>query len=313
MSVVFSEGASPSVVTMDADVLLSLSQDHRHTQQALIEELTRQRDELRGELGDYKRRLEAAEQRDRDAEAHMRLLEAQLARESALRTEVQRQRDEYLAERDELKTERDAYRQRHDQAEQHRHQAEARSQELATELARQKENDAGPLVPKTIVWSGGLYYGTVQDGKPHGSGVLRTLDGSRKVYEGDWMAGCRQGTGTAYWSNGGARKGQWASGQMVGEGRADKMPLGGGTTYTGPLLAGKPHGHGTSYHQNGNKLYEGQWENGQRYGILFDGQWNKGFAPEGTFYPSYSQQHDYGGPPAWVPSSMTPTYPYHTP
>ncbi|CEL93711.1 unnamed protein product [Vitrella brassicaformis CCMP3155] len=134
MSVVFLEGASPAVVTLDAEVLLSLSQDHRGTQQQLIQELTRQRNELRAELDDYKRRLDDAERRDRQAEAQIRDLEAQRVQDSAVTSassevgdisaemvrqqlleqqrtqqrlieEVQRQRDEYRAERD-------AYRQR---------------------------------------------------------------------------------------------------------------------------------------------------------------------------------------------------------
>ncbi|CEM20877.1 unnamed protein product [Vitrella brassicaformis CCMP3155] len=294
MSVVFAEGASPSVVTMGTDVLLALSQDQPHTQQKLIEELTRQRDELRGELDAYKRRLDEAEQRNRQAQAQIRDLEAQRVQDSAVTStsassevgdisaemvrqqlleqqrtqqrlieEVQRQRDEYRAERD-------ASRQRHDQAEQRRRQAEARSQELAAQLARREESDGGPLVPKTIVWGGRLYYGSLLGGKPDGAGVLRTVDGSRKLYEGEWRAGCRQGAGTSYYwyynsqSNPAKCSGQWKQDHYNGQGTSHQAN--GDVEYDGQWICSKRHGQGTLYDVNSNQTYTGGWVAGKMHG-----------------------------------------------
>ncbi|CEM26468.1 unnamed protein product [Vitrella brassicaformis CCMP3155] len=225
--------------------------------------------------------------------------------------------DELKRQRDEYKEERDAWKRRCEQAE--------------AQLATQRES--GQLTPRTLVWSGGLYYETVSHNKPHGTGVLRTLDGQRKRYEGAWKDGhfdgegtsyhrnCTReyqgqfargnrhgsgtlfnsdgstacdgqwangamvgdgierrlpweschyegplrngtphGSGTAHWPKGGTSEGRWEDGQVVGEGKAEKLPLKDGKTYTGPLQDGLPHGDGVSYYNNSLKCYEGQWE-----------------------------------------------------
>ncbi|CEM20909.1 unnamed protein product [Vitrella brassicaformis CCMP3155] len=286
MSVVFSEGASPSLVTMDADVLLSLSQDHRHTQQHLIEELTKQRDELRAELDDYERRLDDAEQRDRDAEAQITDLEAQLAEEKASVTLHMQQRDDsdYRLEK-----------------------AEARIEELEAQLAQRKQTDLGPLVPQTIVWMGGLYHGQVLFGKPDGLGVLRTLDGDKKIYEGGW-----------------------SNGRLFGRGRVDyRLTMPDRSTYKGDTFDGLPHGHGVCYHFSApDKVeYIGGWANGERHGQgsayspvggweVFRGEFVWGMAYKGVFLsdgiqypwragqriPTGGKREMWGGVPSWLPN-----------
>jgi len=85
---------------------------------------------------------------------------------------------------------------------------------------------------------------------------------------------------------------------MVGKGRADKMPLEDGTTYTGPLRNGKPEGQGTSYHHNGHEAYEGEWLCGHKHGTgtsyydngkkKYEGQWESGQWQQGKVYSCIS-------------------------
>ncbi|GFH14159.1 uncharacterized protein HaLaN_10158 [Haematococcus lacustris] len=65
--------------------------------------------------------------------------------------------------------------------------------------------------------SGGRYEGEVLAGRPHGSGryLLPKNDGSGHMvvqYEGDWVQGQRQGSGTRYYVNGETYIGQFVSG-----------------------------------------------------------------------------------------------------
>ncbi|CEM20896.1 unnamed protein product [Vitrella brassicaformis CCMP3155] len=115
---------------------------------------------------------------------------------------------------------------------------------------------------------GTTYTGPLLDGKPHGQGTSYYQNGN-KVYEGQWEMGKKHGQGILYNSSGSSQKrdmvceGRWATGEMVEEGTAHRLPWK-GYHYQGPLRNGIPHGCGTAHWSDGS--CKGRWANGEMVG-----------------------------------------------
>ncbi|CEM20603.1 unnamed protein product [Vitrella brassicaformis CCMP3155] len=164
----------------------------------------------------------------------------------------QRLVEELAKERDELKAERDHYKARLEVAEERNRQTEIYINERLDKAedrikALEGKPALSPHAPHTIVWAGGEYYGRLCDGVPDGSGLLRTLDGCHKLYDGEWKAGKREGDGMSYFDTNSQSK---------------PNPL----KYRGQWKEDHCHGHGIGYHAAGRVLYDGQWKNGQHDG-----------------------------------------------
>ncbi|CEM02639.1 unnamed protein product [Vitrella brassicaformis CCMP3155] len=140
--------------------------------------------------------------------------------------ELEAQRDEYKSERDAYKKERDA--------------AMDKLRELEAKMAAEQE--AHSNVARTVVHDGGLYHGSIRKvggtEVPHGTGLLRSLDGERKRYEGEWKDGKYHGRGTEF--------------------NQDRV------VYEGDWQDGKRQGHGIEHASDGQLIYEGEWTNGER-------------------------------------------------
>jgi len=87
-------------------------------------------------------------------------------------------------------------------------------------------------------WTG-EYRGQIEDGRPHGFGVL-TDDKRGDEYQGHFAAGKFDGKGTAVY---------------------DQLD-----TYDGEWKNGKHHGHGVRSYDYGSSRYDGQWQDGQKHG-----------------------------------------------
>lgn len=85
----------------------------------------------------------------------------------------------------------------------------------------------------------GEYRGQIQDGKPHGHGVL-TQEKDGDQYEGHFDAGKFDGKGVASY---------------------DQLDM-----YDGEWKDGKYHGHGVRSYDYGSSRYDGQWQDGKKHG-----------------------------------------------
>ena len=98
------------------------------------------------------------------------------------------------------------------------------------------------------------YEGELEDGEPHGYGILYDKDGI-KVYVGEWIDGEAHGRGALYYSDGTKQ-------------------------YEGEWKDSKWQGQGIEYLEDGTKKYEGEWKDGLRQGqgmeYLEDGAWYLG-------------------------------------
>jgi hypothetical protein len=153
-----------------------------------------------------------------------------------------------------------------------------------------------------------IYEGQRNDeGQPHGIGTeYYVISYGKRLcrrYEGVWLAGKREGKGTAYHVNGNrAYEGDWVAGAWVGngnrayegcwvrcvlehglssmkeghewregvtcvrEGKGISYHVNGKRMYEGDWVAGERHGKGASFYDNGNRWYEGDWIAGRREG-----------------------------------------------
>jgi len=64
--------------------------------------------------------------------------------------------------------------------------------------------------------NGNLYYGELDDGKPHGFGLMLYNNGGN--YEGYWSNGKKQGEGTWLYKNGDVYRGEFKKGRRHGRG-----------------------------------------------------------------------------------------------
>lgn len=128
--------------------------------------------------------------------------------------------------------------------------------------------------------NGGVYTGQVGlDGRPHGEGVQKYVDGA--LYSGQWEEGAAHGQGELRVSNGKEYKGSWKAGLKHGQGREQ---YDGGSEYVGNFQKGHRHGHGTLTLGNGSD-YQGDFAEGEFHGEgqlrwpdgrVYVGQWQCG-------------------------------------
>lgn len=131
--------------------------------------------------------------------------------------------------------------------------------------ATEPSKAASQPVVKTFP-EGALYEGSMQDGIPHGEGVLSWPDGAQ--YAGAFHQGKRTGHGIFTWPSGNRFEGEFKDGRRHGQGI---FTWANGARYTGTYRMGEKHG--TGVFQHANKTVEvcyrvpdrqgQQWEDGQ--------------------------------------------------
>ncbi|CAJ1970296.1 unnamed protein product [Cylindrotheca closterium] len=153
----------------------------------------------------------------------------------------------------------------------------------------------------SVLYSGPL----TEEEEPHGSGVLKFLDG--QIYEGEIWHGVRCGHGTNTWPDGQNYCGEWSENSRNGKGRHSwEVPGGGQKVVTGEWRRGRLHGrisfswpdgssfdgiamngkrHGRGEHRwSCGKFFRGHYENGKAHGYgaltspdgTYRGQWKCG-------------------------------------
>jgi len=141
--------------------------------------------------------------------------------------------------------------------------------------------------------SGNIYEGMAEAGKLKGQGKLTYVDGSitagslgpQKIaftyYEGNFVNGLRDGTGTTFYKNGEKLEGLWEKDLFTGFG---SLSSGKGDKYSGNWKSGFYDGEGRMEFADG-AIYAGFWSMGYRHGkgvytmkngSVKDGDWNKG-------------------------------------
>ncbi|GEM_PF-1303100 len=150
------------------------------------------------------------------------------------------------------------------------------------------------------IWDHGDYYeGDWLNGQREGTGTLLTSEFS---YQGHWLADKRHGEGIQSWKNGDLYQGNWAADRYEGQGKFSSPK---DQKYDGFWSAGQRHGFGKATLSNGEQ-YEGDWrqdlidgygtmywKNGDRY----QGNWRQG-KPSGTGSFSLANGDHYEG--NWV-------------
>lgn len=140
-------------------------------------------------------------------------------------------------------------------------------------------------------YRGGMYDGDIEEGVPHGKGLLTYS--TQHTYDGEWNKGNSHGKGIATGTiTSGSHKGQfkydgyWLDDMMAGRGKftwpngdvydgdwSNDKPNGmgiytfkeSGARYVGQMKDGKRHGYGTYNFKDGSK-YEGEWRHDTRCG-----------------------------------------------
>ncbi len=118
--------------------------------------------------------------------------------------------------------------------------------------------------------NGGHYEGEFVEGRREGTGTYWFAGDdnyNRQKYSGEWKDGERNGTGTLYWINGDRYEGDWADDTMEGTGTYwyAKDDDSGRQKYEGEWEDGERNGMGTLYWTNGAR-YEGEFLNDSRNG-----------------------------------------------
>ena len=109
------------------------------------------------------------------------------------------------------------------------------------------------------------YEGDFVAGKRQGHGVLWKDEGKgrlRRVYEGDWEQDKRHGAGTMYYASGDVYTGGFAMNKKEGMG---KMAYANNDYYEGEFVADQRHGYGVLIYANGDR-YEGNWAEDMKEG-----------------------------------------------
>lgn len=132
-----------------------------------------------------------------------------------------------------------------------------------------------------LEFSDGSYEGNLnRDGKKHGTGIYRWIDGS--IYEGDYSDDLRHGKGRFLWANGESYEGDYLKDDRTGKG-IYLWPD--GSRYEGEFLSGKRHGWGR-YQSADGTIYEGEWfddlQHGQGTLVYTDGRTMKGIWRKGA-------------------------------
>ena len=123
------------------------------------------------------------------------------------------------------------------------------------------------------------YRGQWKDNVPHGSGTMKTVDGT--IHVGQFANGVANGKGTRTYSDGLCYEGEFVNGKGASPGKIHYIS---GDVYDGELKDTYRHGHGTMKWPSGH-MYTGEWVFGKRTGqgtmkwpsgamyITFEGQW----------------------------------------
>ncbi|KAL9187523.1 hypothetical protein ACHAXT_001626 [Thalassiosira profunda] len=107
------------------------------------------------------------------------------------------------------------------------------------------------------------YRGDWENGKLHGNGTLKWIDGS--MYVGEFQRQNLHGTGKMRYSNGGVYEGRWEDGKPNGVGKMEYAAGRKVKYYEGEWVNGKQHGYGTMKWVDGS-VHAGEWLNGRRHG-----------------------------------------------
>eukprot|EP00455_Lapot_gusevi_P045060 TRINITY_DN5725_c0_g4_i2.p1 TRINITY_DN5725_c0_g4~~TRINITY_DN5725_c0_g4_i2.p1 ORF type:complete len:452 (-),score=55.59 TRINITY_DN5725_c0_g4_i2:81-1436(-) len=134
----------------------------------------------------------------------------------------------------------------------------------------------------TQVWpNGNKYEGQWVAGRREGRGTFWIFDGAKlkKQYHGCWVADLKEGLGVFYYDNNDRYEGAWLHGQRHGQGT---LFFANGDVYVGNWLDDKRCGWGTLTKANGDQ-FEGEWLNDKREGQgtyfyratskVYDGEW----------------------------------------
>ena len=126
--------------------------------------------------------------------------------------------------------------------------------------------DSGEVISKQYA-DGSVYEGTFVNGLQDGTGTYRLPSGFE--YTGTWVAGEIVGTGIARYPNGSIYEGAFAKGQPEGKG---KMTFADGSSYEGDWTGGKMTGQGRATYANGS-MYVGGLLDGKHHrdGVEDDG------------------------------------------
>ena len=95
------------------------------------------------------------------------------------------------------------------------------------------------------------YHGQFRDGKKHGRGLIKTIEGYE--YEGEWFESYRNGYGREVDPVGNVYKGSWEYNQYHGQGF---QQLVNGETYEGEFYQNKRHGWGVWKSSQGEEVVE---------------------------------------------------------
>ena len=135
----------------------------------------------------------------------------------------------------------------------------------------------------TLEYPNGTYTGDIEDGIPHGKGVMEYSNGHKydgewdygsfhgygvytysedEYYEGNWSQGSRNGYGKYVFADGAYYEGNFVDGRFEGKG---KLVYANGGYYDGYWVDDDPHGKGTMVWPSGAK-YVGDWQYGKMNG-----------------------------------------------
>lgn len=112
----------------------------------------------------------------------------------------------------------------------------------------------------TLTFKGGTYLGTFKDGVPHGMGFFQMPGRDLAMYEGQVVAGQREGVGIAVYADRSRYEGQWKDGRRHGTGRAT-FTLGG--SYDGEWKDDEFDGKGSIVYAGAGHRYDGQFSEGR--------------------------------------------------
>ena len=120
------------------------------------------------------------------------------------------------------------------------------------------------------------YEGTIDNGKPNGSGTYTSPSGNQ--YVGDFKGGKKHGMGIFKYTSGSIYKGHFKDGKKHGMGTFTSPN---GNKYEGQWDKGKKNGSGIFIYSSGSK-YQGEFKNDKQHG-LGTFTWNNGAKRAGNF------------------------------
>ena len=165
--------------------------------------------------------------------------------------------------------------------------------------------------------NGGHFVGGLLAGRPHGTGQYWAPDGGnlRLEYDGEWVQGRREGSGTMYYRSGEWYRGSFLANDRHGSGQYEYRNR---DVYVGEWHVGRRRGLGTLYYANGD-CYVGFWMNDRREGLgtfywvqkgqKYDGEWVNDRPKCGALSPMEPHEfEEFGvGPPPGGQASLGST------